>query len=150
MAQCGICRDSLSHYFCKNFVETMVLLKKLLNSWFDEISFSERERERISRFSALCAHCGNSQNSLSRFFAQTLTFFVKSIQKRFYLVKMAKIELKNRNFQQFSAKLRRPKLNQSCRAGFNLLKSVEFSGDAGGCSKLWLVEYSATSGLNFP
>ena len=83
-----------------------------------------------------CAHCGNSQNSLSRFFAQTLTFFVKSIQQRFYLVKMAKIELKNRNFRPFSAKLRRPKLNQSCRAGFNLLKSVEFSGDAGGCSKL--------------
>ena len=49
---------------------------------------------------------------------------------------MAKIELKNCNFQQFGAKLRRPKLNQSCRAGFNLLKSVEFSGDAGGCSKL--------------
>ena len=49
---------------------------------------------------------------------------------------MAKIELENRNFWQFSAKLRRPKLNKSCRAGFNLLKSVEFSGDAGGCSKL--------------
>ena len=48
---------------------------------------------------------------------------------------MAKIELENRNFRQFSAKCG-PKLNQSCRAGFNLLKSVEFSGDAGGCSKL--------------
>ena len=49
---------------------------------------------------------------------------------------MAKIELENCNFRQFSAKLRGPKLNQSCRAGFNLLKSVEFSGDAGGWSKL--------------
>ena len=42
-AQCGNCRNSLSHFFRKNFVKTMVFLKKLLNSWFDEIFFSERE-----------------------------------------------------------------------------------------------------------
>ena len=32
-----------SHFFRKNFVKAMVLLKKLLNSWFDEFFFSERE-----------------------------------------------------------------------------------------------------------
>ena len=31
------------HYVRKNFVKAMALLKKLLNSWFDEIFFSERE-----------------------------------------------------------------------------------------------------------
>ena len=30
--QCGNCRNSLSHFFRKNFVKVMVLLKKLLNS----------------------------------------------------------------------------------------------------------------------
>ena len=48
--QCGNCRYSLSHFFGKNFVKATVLLKKLLNRWFDEIFFSER----ISRFSTLC------------------------------------------------------------------------------------------------
>ena len=45
-------------------------------------------------------------------------FSVKSTQQRFYLVKMAKIELQNRNFQQFRVELRRPKLNESCRGWF--------------------------------
>ena len=40
-----------STLFRKNFVKTMVLLKKLLNSWFDEIFF---QWERISRFSTVC------------------------------------------------------------------------------------------------
>ena len=48
--QCGNCRNSLSHFFRKNFVKTMVLLKKWLNSWFDEIFF---QWERISRFSTV-------------------------------------------------------------------------------------------------
>ena len=37
--QCRNCRNSLSHFYRKNFVKAMVLL----NSWFDEIYFSERE-----------------------------------------------------------------------------------------------------------
>ena len=51
ITQCGNCRNSLSHSFRKNFVKAMGLLKKLLNSWFDEIFF---QWERISRFSTLC------------------------------------------------------------------------------------------------
>ena len=35
--------EILSHSFRKNFVKAMVLLKKLLNSWFDEKNFRERE-----------------------------------------------------------------------------------------------------------
>ena len=35
--QCGNYRNSLSHFFGKNFVKVTVLLQKLLNSWFDEI-----------------------------------------------------------------------------------------------------------------
>ena len=62
---------------------------------------------------------------------------------------MAKIELQNCNFRQFGAKLRRPNQNQSCRGGFKLLKSVEFTRDAKGCSKLSIVEHSTTSGLNY-
>ena len=40
---CGNCRNSFSHFFRKNFVKAMVLLKEWLSSWFDEILFSERE-----------------------------------------------------------------------------------------------------------
>ena len=50
-AQCGNYRNSLSHFFCKNFVKAMVLLKKLLKCWFDEKKF---QWERISRYSTLC------------------------------------------------------------------------------------------------
>ena len=35
--QCGNYRNSLSHFFRKNFVKAMDLLKKLLKSWFDEL-----------------------------------------------------------------------------------------------------------------
>ena len=41
--KCGKYRYSLSHFFRKNFVKAMDLLMKLLNSWFDEIFFSDRE-----------------------------------------------------------------------------------------------------------
>ena len=51
-SQCGNCRNSLSHFFRKNFVKAMVLLKKLLNSWFDDFFF---QWERISRFFTLCS-----------------------------------------------------------------------------------------------
>ena len=40
-AQCENYRISLT-LFCKSFVKAMILLKKLLNSWFDEKKFSER------------------------------------------------------------------------------------------------------------
>ena len=36
-SQWGNCRNSLSHFFHKNFVKAIVLLKKLQNKWFDEI-----------------------------------------------------------------------------------------------------------------
>ena len=50
--QCGNYGKSLSCIFDKNFVKSMVLLKKWLNSWFDEFIF---RWERISRFSTLWA-----------------------------------------------------------------------------------------------
>ena len=37
--QCGIYKNLLSRFFGKNFVKVTVLLKKLLNKWFDEIFF---------------------------------------------------------------------------------------------------------------
>ena len=38
--QCGFLQKfTLTHYFGKTFVKATVLLKKLLNSWFDEIFF---------------------------------------------------------------------------------------------------------------
>ena len=43
--------EILSHFFRKNFVKALVLLKKLLNRWFDEIFF---QWERFSRFFTLC------------------------------------------------------------------------------------------------
>ena len=69
---CGNCRNSLSHFFPKNFVKAMVLLKKLLNSWFDEIFF---QWERIFRFSTLCVI--DSQD-FSAHSAKVLEFFVQS------------------------------------------------------------------------
>ena len=50
--QVVLCTEILSHIFDKNFVKSMVLLKKLLNSWFDDFFF---QWERISRFSTV--HC---------------------------------------------------------------------------------------------
>ena len=41
-AQCGNCRNSLSHFFRKNFVKAIVLPMKLLKCWFEDI-FSVRE-----------------------------------------------------------------------------------------------------------
>ena len=49
--QFGNYGNSLLHIFGKNFVKVMVLLNKLLNSWFDEICFWW---EGISRFSTMC------------------------------------------------------------------------------------------------
>ena len=43
MLQCRNCRNSLSHFFHKNFLKALVLLKKLLNTWLDKFFFSERE-----------------------------------------------------------------------------------------------------------
>ena len=50
-AQCDNSGNLLSRFFGKNFVKAPFLLKKLLNSWFDEIFF---QWEGISRFSTLC------------------------------------------------------------------------------------------------
>ena len=50
IAQCRYYGSSLSQIFDKNFVKSMVLLKELLNSWFDDFFF---QWERISRFSTL-------------------------------------------------------------------------------------------------
>ena len=49
IAQCVEIAE-IPHFFCKYFVKAMVLLKKLLNSWFDENFF---QWERIYRF----PHC---------------------------------------------------------------------------------------------
>ena len=64
-------KNSLPPIFDKNFVKEMVLLKKSLNSWFDEFFF---QWERISDIST--AHCGNFGILLPRFCWKN---FVKSI-----------------------------------------------------------------------
>ena len=46
-------KNSLSHFFRKNFLKAIFLLKKLPKNWFDENFF---QWERIYRFSTLC--CG--------------------------------------------------------------------------------------------
>ena len=68
----GNYENLLSHFFGKNFVKATFLLKKSLNSWFDEIFF---RWERISRFSTLCsvAQCGKMRNLVS-----PKKYFVKS------------------------------------------------------------------------
>ena len=53
-SQCGNCRNHLSHFFRKNFVKAMVLLKKLL------------VRENLSSFHTV-PQCGNYGNSLTHF-----------------------------------------------------------------------------------
>ena len=132
------------NFFCKTSVKLTFSLKIKTVYRFDEKIF---KWGKISEISTLC--CGNSRNSLSCVFAQILTFFREINTAKICSVKMAKIEVQNRNFQQFGAKMRRPKLNQNCRGGFKLLKSVEFTRDAAGCSELSIVEYSTTLGLNF-
>ena len=42
-AQCGNYGNLLSRFFGKSFVKVTVLLKKLLNSWFDEIFLGDSE-----------------------------------------------------------------------------------------------------------
>ena len=87
LAQCGNCRNSLSYFFRKNFVKATVLLKKLLNSWFDEKNF---QWERIFRFSTLW--CGNDRNLLSLFFGKS---FVKVMV---LLTKLLKSWFDEKNF----------------------------------------------------
>ena len=53
-AQCGKYRNSLSHFFDKNFVKVTFLLAELpAKSWFDEIFFGEREFLLFSHCSIL-------------------------------------------------------------------------------------------------
>ena len=91
IAQCRYYGSSLSQIFDKNFVKSMVLLKELLNSWFDDFFF---QWERISRFSTLwiaeerTKNLSHSNNSPSNQFTinlfSTINWFhgsfVKSLQ----------------------------------------------------------------------
>ena len=74
-SQCGNWRNSLSHFFWKHFVKAMVLLKKLLNSWFDEF-FSARENLLFFHTVAQFTFYGNHENSLSHHFDKK---FVKAM-----------------------------------------------------------------------
>ena len=56
--QCGNYENLLPHIFGKNFVKVIVLLKKSLNSWFDEIFFSERKF-------FIFQHCGHQAWTIS-------------------------------------------------------------------------------------
>ena len=56
ITQCGNCRNSFSHFFRKNFVKAMDLLKKLLNSWFDDFFFSDLRENLSFTVSTLCCH----------------------------------------------------------------------------------------------
>ena len=83
--QCENCRNSLSHFFCKNVVKAMILQKKLLKIWFDELFY--QWRKRISRFSTpwnqwICGtQCGNCRNSLSYFFHKKFVKVMVSLKK---------------------------------------------------------------------
>ena len=88
-------------FFCKNFVKAMVLLKKLLNSWFDEKIFREGEFfvfPHCAHSTAKCQTCEctvwkkreilsqqlkkNSSNQLfSNFFSKTIAF-TKFLRKK--------------------------------------------------------------------
>ena len=63
-AQCENCCDLVSHFWQK-FRESNFLLKKLLKSWFNEISFG------ATKFSTLCSdnitvsQCGKTKNLVS-------------------------------------------------------------------------------------
>ena len=60
-AQCGNCRHSLSHFFSLKFRESNGFINKLLNSWFDEIFFSDREFH-------VFPHCGKvDKNTIINF-----------------------------------------------------------------------------------
>ena len=130
--QCGNNRNLLSRFFGKNFVKTTNLLKKSLNSWFDETFFSESkflvfpqcalkmiwrnfffEWERISRFSTLwttITQCNISRNLLSSFLSNFLQILREiNALKRFTV----KHKLENQIFSIFGANLRKNGFSKS-------------------------------------
>ena len=58
--------DILSHFFRKNFVKATVLLKKLLNSWFDEKKFSSSEREFLVFLHCVTVNFRNFQTTVKK------------------------------------------------------------------------------------
>ena len=100
---CRNCRNFLSHFFRKNFVKAMVLLKKLLNSWFDEIFFRE------SKFIIL-PHCGNysctlfDKNFMKRFAKELISRNIFSFRDKFLFFHA--VEISTFHFRFFAKKMR--------------------------------------------
>ena len=92
----GNCRKSLT-LFSKNFVKSMALLKKLLNSWFDEFFFSKREF-------LVFPHCGIIQKDHFMFICKSWNILQNHYRK--YFVKSSLWKLLSRNiFQVWRVKL---------------------------------------------
>ena len=73
-------REFSSHFFRKNFVKAMVLLKKLLNIWFDEYFFSIERKFLV--FSTLVCHTVKITEIYSRHTIRiALIFSVKPMNK---------------------------------------------------------------------
>ena len=89
-----------SHFFRKNFVKAMVLLKKSLNSWFDEIFY---QWERSYRFSTLCCGCltlwNNEKFSLTKIFfrqiSSLVTSLVETLISRYFCQKCVRVNFRN-------------------------------------------------------
>ena len=85
----------LSHFFGKNFVKVTDFLKKILNSWFDEIFLLVK----VSYGSTVCAHCGKTRKFLSpklfswnQLFSNFFIFYlVKPLLSRSFCVKCVQI-----------------------------------------------------------
>ena len=73
-SQGGNYGNLLSHILCKNFVKVTVLLKKLLNSWFDEFFFSESKS-----ISVFFPQCAQSMWKNKKKFLSPKKYFVNSI-----------------------------------------------------------------------
>ena len=104
-AQCGNYGNSLSPIFGKNFVKAAVLLKKLLNNWFDEIFF---KWERISHFSTLwhCRHyyCGKREIKYRRKISRQINFSVSSNSSVKTLISRNFAKLRRRKWKIYSHK----------------------------------------------
>ena len=81
--QCGNCRNSLSHFFRKNFVKAMILLKKLLNSWFDEKNFQWERIFGVPHCAAIALLSGYFSESISVFKQPVFTLYQKFHQINF-------------------------------------------------------------------
>ena len=76
-AQCGICRNSLSHFFDKNFVKVTFLLKNILKSWFDEIFLGDSKFFIFPHCGAIMHIIGVSTQKIQIF---TWTLLIYSVQ----------------------------------------------------------------------